>query len=329
MNAMVIHEFGGPEVFRPAEVPKPDARPGHVVIRVEASSVNPVDTKIRRGVTPWIAPDFPAILHGDVAGIIEGVGEGVSGFRPGDEVYACAGGVRGQAGALADFMLADADLVALKPKSLSMAGAAALPLVGITAWEALIDRVRVGEGDKVLVHAAAGGVGHIGIQLAKWAGAEVFTTGSSERKLALGREFGADVGINYRETPVAEYVAQHTGGTGFDIVFDTVGGESLDASLEAVKLLGTVVTISARSTRDLTPLHAKALTLEGISMLIPMLHGTGRARHGEILTRLAELVDEGVIRPLVDEASFSFAEAGAAHARLEGGEAIGKISLTR
>ncbi len=172
--------------------------PGHVLIRVAATSVNPVDFKIRAGVVKDIAPDFPAVLHGDVAGVIEVVGEGVNAFKPGEEVYACAGGVKGLGGALAEFLLADATLVARKPKSLSMREAAALPLVSITAWEGLIDRAKVQAGQNVLVYGATGGVGHIAIQLASWAGAKVFATASSDEKMASARELGADVVINYR-----------------------------------------------------------------------------------------------------------------------------------
>ncbi|BCJ85648.1 hypothetical protein skT53_06330 [Effusibacillus dendaii] len=210
------------------EVPKPEVIPGHVLIRVAASSVNPIDIKIRQGFVKGVAPDFPAILHGDVAGVVEEVGEGVTTFRPGDEVYACAGGFKGTGGARADYMLADAALVARKPRSLTMREAAAFPLVSITAWQALIDRDNVRPGQNVLIHAATGGVGHIGIQLAKWAGATVYTTGSSKDKLQTGKELGADFGIKYREETVEEYVKKYTNGNGFDVVFDTVGGDNLD-----------------------------------------------------------------------------------------------------
>jgi NADPH2:quinone reductase len=266
-------------------------------------------------------------LHGDVAGVVEAVGEGVTAFKPGDEVYACAGGVKGLGGALAEYMLADADLVALKPASLSMAEAATLPLVSITAWLGLFDRARLKAGQKVLVHAAAGGVGHVAIQLAKWAGATVFATGSSAQKLDIGRKLGADVVINYREQAVADYVKQYTGGQGFDIVFDTVGQQNLDRSFEAAAVNGTVVAIAARSTHDLGPLHAKGLTLHVVFMLIPLLYGSGRARYGEILSEVAKLVAEGQVSPLLDKESFTFANVGQAHARLEAGQAIGKIAL--
>ena len=174
MQAIVIEQFGQPNVFESIDLPMPEILPHHVLIRVAATSVNPVDTKIRQGVVADIAPDFPAVLHGDVAGVIAAVGDGVDTFAVGDEVYACAGGVQGTGGALAEYLLADANLVAHKPKSLTMAEAAALPLVSITAWEGLIERAQLQPGQSVLIYGGTGGVGHIGIQLAKWAGATVY-----------------------------------------------------------------------------------------------------------------------------------------------------------
>jgi NADPH2:quinone reductase len=326
MKAQVIEGHGGPEEFEEREVERPEVRAGHVLIRVAASSVNPVDTKIRSGAAP-LGPELPAVLHGDVAGTVEEAGPGVEAFRPGDEVYACAGGVKGQGGALAEYLLADADLVARKPRTLGMAEAAALPLVTITAWEGLIDRAGVRPGQSVLVHGAAGGVGHIGVQLARIAGARVFATGSSEEKLEIARDLGATAAINYREQSVEEYVAEHTGGEGFDVVFDTIGGENLDRSFQAARPNGTVVSISTSSTHDLSPLHQKGLTLHVVFMLLPMLLGRGRARHGGLLTDAARLVDDGRLRPLLDSRKFSFSEAGEAHRRLESGEAVGKVTL--
>ncbi|WP_088240485.1 zinc-dependent alcohol dehydrogenase family protein [Calothrix rhizosoleniae] len=327
MKAQVIKEFGNASVFQTVELPRPEVIPGHVLIRVAATSINPVDYKIRRGSASALAPAFPAVLQGDVAGVIEEVGEGVTSFKSGDEVYACAGGVKGTGGALADYMLADADLVALKPKSLTMLEAAALPLVSLTAWEGLIDKAQIQPGQTVLVHAATGGVGHIGIQIAKAFGAKVFATASSDQKLELARKLGADVAINYRQQTIEEYVAEYTDGKGFDVVFDTVGGENLTKSFAAAKLNGKVVSISTSQTYDLSPLHRKGLSLHVVFMLIPMLHNLGRAHHGKILTELAKLVDEGKIFPLIDPKEFSFDQAELAHRHLESGQTIGKVVL--
>ena len=327
MKAIILPEHGGPALFRVEEIPKPEVKPGHVLIQVAASSVNPVDFKIRQGLIP-IGPELPGILHGDMAGVVEEVGEDVDGFVPGDEVYGCIGGFKDLPGVLADYALADARLLAKKPANLSMTEAAALPLVTITAWNALMDRAKVSEGQKVLVHAAAGGVGHVGLQLAKAAGAEVHVTASSDEKIALGKSLGADVGINYKEHSVEEYVAEHTGGDGYDVVFDTVGTTRLDDSFQAAKIGGTVVSIAARSTHDLTNVHVRGLTLHVVFMLLPLARNVGRERHGAILKEATQLAEAGKLRPHLHTEVFPFERVGDAHALLESGGALGKIALT-
>lgn len=328
MKAQVIQSFGNPSVFQIQDIPTPEVIPGHVLIEVKATSVNPIDTKVRSGFVSAVAPEFPAVLHGDVAGIVRAVGEGVSKFKVGDEVYGCAGGFKGTAGgALAEYMLADADLLAHKPKNLTMEEAAALPLVTITAWEALFTRGKLASGQNILIHAAAGGVGHVAIQLAKWAGAKVYTTASSNEKLEIGARLGADATINYREESVQDYVQKYTDGKGFDIVFETVGGENLDRSFEAAAPLGTVLAIAARSTHDLSPLHSKGLTLHVVFMLLKILEKEWRKEYGEILEKVTAIVEEGKLRPLLDPNVFTFDEISKAHEHLESGKAIGKIVL--
>jgi NADPH2:quinone reductase len=327
MKAIILHAHGGPELFRIEDRPKPEIKPGHVLIRVAASSVNPVDFKIRQGLIP-IGPELPGILHGDMSGTVEEVGEGVEGFTEGDEVYGCIGGFKDLPGVLADYALADARLLARKPTNLSMIEAAALPLVTITAWNALMDRAQVSEGQRVLVHAAAGGVGHIALQIAKAAGAEVHVTASSEEKIALGRELGADVGINYKEATVEEYIADHTNGEGYDVVFDTVGTTRLDDSFQAAKIGGTVVSIATRSTHDLTHLHVRALTLHVVFMLLPLARNIGREHHGAILRQATQLVEAGKLRPHLHTEVFPFERVGDAHALLESGGTFGKIVLS-
>lgn len=329
MKAMVIDQFGDPDVFRQVELADPKPIPGHLVIRVAATSVNPIDYKLRKGLVPAFAPDFPAVLHGDAAGVVEAIGPGVTKFKPGDEVYACAGGFKGLAGgALAEYMLADEALVALKPKTITMIEAAALPLVSITAWEALFDRAQIREGQHVLIHAGTGGVGHIALQLAKWGGARVAATVSDEFKATIAKQLGADEIIMYRTEGAADYVARLTGNQGFDIVFDTVGGENLDRSFEAAREGGTVVNIAARSTHNLAPMHQKALSLHVVLMLLTMIGNRERQKHGDILARIAALVDEGRIKPLIDDHKFHFTEAAEAHAYAESGRAIGKVVLS-
>ena len=327
MRALLLDRFGDPSNFRQAELPRPEPIPGHALVRIQACSVNPADYKIRQAGPP-IAPELPAVLGMDFAGTIEALGDGVEGFRPGDEVYGCAGGVRGvPGGALAEYMLADVRLIARKPAALSMREAAALPLVSITAWEALHDRAGLAPGQSVLIHGGAGGVGHVAIQLAKARGAAVFATVSSDAKAEVARRLGADSTIDYRTEPVEDYVARLTEGKGFDVVFDATGGDDLATSFAAARLNGQVVTIVSQYSADLSPMHAKGLTLHVVFMLIPMLHDVGRAHHGQILGQVAALAEAGDLRPLLDPRRFSLAEAPEAHRHLEGGQARGKVVI--
>ena len=327
MEAYVIRQFGGPDVFEKGNIAQPLVYPGQIVIKVCATSVNPVDCKIRQGKLAAIAPEFPAVLHGDVSGIVESVAEDVDFLKPGDEVFACAGGVMGTGGALAEYMLADARLVAKKPASLNHREAAALPLVSITAWTALMDRAGVKSGDNVLIYGGTGGVGHVAVQLAKFAGANVVSTCSSDSKAALLRDLGVEQCFNYKQMDVQTAVDKFTDGNGFNIVFDTVGGENLQNAFQAAALNGTVVSVSTRSSQDLSLMHAKGLTLHVIFMLIPLLHNIGRQQHGLILENVARLVDEHKLIPLLDRSDFSIADVAKAHARLEAGDATGKIVL--
>jgi NADPH2:quinone reductase len=261
----------------------------------------------------------------DFAGTVEAVGAGVKDFSIGDEVYGCAGGLADLPGSLAEYMLADCNLIARKPKNLSMSEAAALPLVAITAYEGLT-RAGIQKGQKVLVHGGSGGVGHVAVQLAKHWGTEVFSTGGGEKQLALIGKLGATA-INYKTESVADYVAKHTDGAGFDLVFDSVGGANLTNSFEAAALNGQVATTVSMCELDLTPAHFKGLSLHVVFMLIPMLHNFKREQHGEILRNLAEIVEFGGLQPVLDEKRFSLAEAGQAHARLESGQAMGKVII--
>lgn len=327
MKAMIIKEFGGSDVFEAAEIAKPEVKAGHVLVKVAATSVNTVDTMIRAmGEDLPLSPALPAVLGMDFAGTIEAVGEGVSEFVVGDEVYGCSGGLADLQGSLAEYMLADAKLVAHKPKTISMREAAALPLVGITAFEGLI-RAAVSQGQKVLVHGGSGGVGHIALQLAKYFGADVYSTGGGDKQLAFIEQLGA-TGINYRKETVADYVAQYTDGAGFDVVYDSVGGANLTNSFEAAALNAQVATTVSMVEMDLTLAHFKGLSLHVVFMLIPMLYNYKREQHGEILSKLAEIVDAGKLHVMVDEQHFSLEDVGAAHDRLTSGQAMGKIVVT-
>lgn len=327
MKAIILDEHGTVDGFKLSEIPNPIVLPGHVILKVCASSVNPVDCKIRNGMLAGIGPELPGILHGDVAGVISEVGEGVEDFQVGDEVYGCIGGFKGMSGVLCEYALADARLLSKKPISLSMKEAAVLPLIGITAWNALIDRGQLSEGKRVLVHAGTGGVGHFALQLAKAMGAEVHTTISSPVKEDLALQMGADCAINYSQITPEQYVKEFTEGMGYDLVFDTVGGICLDQSFEAAKEYGTVVSIAARANHDLSQVHVKSLSLHVVFMLLPILKNQFREKHGEILSKISSLVDDGKIKPLLHEERFSFEDVGQAHQCWEEGGVIGKISL--
>lgn len=330
MKAYRVNEYGKAAKFIEEEVGNPEIKTGHVVIDVKATSLNPVDHKLLNA-DLGINPSLPATLHMDVAGIVREVGKGMTGFKVGDEVYGCAGGLKGEAGniegALADFMLADSDLIALKPESLDFPEAAALPLVSITAWEGLFDRAHISEEDHVLIHAGTGGVGHIGIQLARQRGARIATTVSSEDKAEIAKVLGADDIIFYRDEPVEDYTRRLTYGKGFDIVFDTIGGDNLDKSMEAAKVSGQVIGIVGQNQHNLTPMHRKGLSLHLVFMLLPMLTAIGRPHHSFILKKVAEWVDQGSIKPLVHQERFHFSQANEAHALFKENKHIGKIVL--
>ena len=245
MRAAVLLAHGSP--LQIGSVLRPTAADEQVLVRIKASAVNPLDLKIHKGQAAHARHSPPAILGIDVAGIVESVGGGVASFKPGDEVYGMTGGVGGLQGSLAEFVAADARLLAPKPMNLGMRETAALPLIFITAWEGLVDRAHVRRGQKVLVQGGAGGVGHIVVQLAQAFDAEVFATGSLKDKAYIER-LGATF-IDYREMPVDEYVATYTAGRGFDVVYDTVGGPVLDASFNAVARFGHVVSVRSAGVR--------------------------------------------------------------------------------
>ncbi|MFI9356017.1 zinc-dependent alcohol dehydrogenase family protein [Streptomyces lydicus] len=324
MRAAVLREFGAPLVL--AEIDKPDVGPGQVVVKVEASGVNPLDTKIRAGKAAHARRTLPAVLGLDLAGVVEEVGPGVHGFAPGDEVFGMTGGVGDVQGSLAEFAAVDARLLARKPASLTAREAAALPLVVITAWEGLVDRAQIHAGQRVLIHGGAGGLGHVAVQITRASGAEAFATASPPR-LEVVERLGA-IPIDYTAATVDEYVAKHTGGEGFDVVFDTVGGSVLDASFTAVRTYtGHVVSALGWGTHNLAPLSFRGATYSGVFTLLPLLTGRGREHHGEIMREAAALVDVGALKPLLDPRHFTLAEVAAAHAAVESGTAQGKVVI--
>lgn len=327
MRAYIINSFGDSDVFVEKNIPTPPVASHQVLIEVHATSVNPVDTKIRSGAVPAIAPSFPAVLHGDVAGVVVETGVNVRHLQVGDKVYACAGGVQNtHGGALSEYLLADAQLVTQKPENLSFEESAALPLVAITAWEGLVDRAHLHAGQKILIHGGTGGVGHVAVQIAKTTGATVYTTCSTATKAQIARSLGADQVILYPEQSVGEYVDQFTDGAGFDVVMDTVGGKNIDRSFEAVRPHGQVVSISNRSKHDLTPMHSKGITLHAVFMLLDILHNQGD-KHRIILEQIKHHVEQGAIKPLIDQI-LPVSQVAKAHQLQESGTICGKLILT-
>ena len=322
MRSVLVHEIGG--AFVETDLPRPIAAAGEVLVRVHASSVNPLDTKIRAGAAPHARHPFPAVLGMDLAGVVEAVGPGVAAFRVGDAVYGLTGGVGGLQGSLAEFAAVDADLLALKPDNISMREAAALPLAVITAWEGLVDRAATRAGHKVLVHGGAGGVGHIAVQLARALGADVYATVRAAQ-FDVVRADGATP-IDFQATDVTHYVEKHTAGDGFDVVYDTVGGSTLDASfLAARRNGGHVVSCLGWGAHALAPLSFRAATYSGVFALMPMLSGIGRDRHGHILRQARTLVEDGRLRPRVDARRFGLRSAMAAHTALASARSGAKI----
>jgi NADPH:quinone reductase len=309
--------------FHMTSVAKPRPSAGQVLVRIAASAVNPLDVKIHAGEAAHARQPLPAILGIDLAGIVEAVGGDVDGFHPGDAVYGMTGGVAGLQGSLAEYAAVDARLLAPMPGNLSMREAAALPLIFITAWEGLVDRAAVKAGQTVLIHGGAGGVGHVAVQIAKALGAEVFATGSAG-SLDYIRGLGATP-IDYNRQSVEDYVGQYTAGAGFDLVYDTVGGTTLDASFLAVSRFGHVVSCLGWGAHALGPLSFRAASYSGVFTLLPMLTGEGRGHHGDILRQASRLAEAGKIVPRVDPRRFGLNDVDEAYRILKSGQAAGKL----
>ena len=323
MQAAILD--GAKQPFRLATVDRPTPKSGEVLVRIKASGVNPLDTKIRAGAAAHARHPLPAILGIDLAGTVEAVGANVAAFNAGDDVDGMTGGVGGVQGSLAEYAAVDAKLLAPKPFGLSMRQAAALPLIFITAWEGLVDRANLHAGQKVPVHGGAGGVGHVAVQLAHARGAEVFATGSAKSAPYIG-ELGA-IPIDYARETADDYVVRYTDGRGFDVIYDTVGGTTLDASFKAVKRFGHVVSALGWGTHALAPLSFRAASYSGVFTLLPLLTGEGRAHHGEIMREATRLVESGKLRPRLDPRRFGLGDIADAHEAVESQSANGKVVI--
>lgn len=330
MKAVVMTAPGGPEVLQLRDVAEPKLeRDTDVLVRVKAIGVNPVDTKMRAKPSAYPAP-LPPVLGCDGAGIVEAVGRGVTGFKPGDEVYYCQCPAHERLGSYAERQLVDHRLLARKPKRLRFTDAAAVPLVLITAWEALHDRAELGKGDKVLVHAGAGGVGHVAIQLARLAGAEVATTVGSTQKAEFAAALGATRTILYKEKNFVDEALAWTGGRGVDIAFDTVGGKTLAQSFAATRPYGDVVTLLAPGPEiDWSIPRVRNQRFSFTLMLTPVFFGMteSMAYQGGVLRRANEWIEAGALRVHVDRV-LPLAHAAEAHALIASGDTRGKLVLS-
>lgn len=330
MRAVIMREPGGPEVLELAEIDKPEqCGENQVLIRVLAAGVNPIDTKLRgRGL--YFPDNLPAVLGCDGAGIVEKVGSGVEHLQAGDQVYYCYGGLgQKDCGNYAEYALVNADFVAGKPDSLGFDEAAAAPLVLITAWEALFDRAGIHTGQKVLIHGGAGGVGHVAIQLAKIAGAEVATTVSSDEKAAFVQELGADLIINYKTEDVHDRVMVWTDGQGVDVAFDTVGGDAFSQCVSVMAHYGDLVTIlQVPDDVDWKGLRLKNVRVSQELMLSPMVYDLpgGGEHHAAILEQCGQFFDEKKLSVYVADV-LPLEQAAAAHCRIEAGGMAGKLVL--
>jgi NADPH:quinone reductase len=314
MRAMVIPEFGGVELFEERDVDKPEPGPGEVLVRVFASSVNPVDTKLRAdGSFAGLEP--PVILGGDVSGVIEEVGPGVTDLASGDEVYYTPEIFGpGTNKAYAEYHVAAADIVAKKPTPLSHEEAAAVPLAGGTAYEAIVRRLAVRVGETILVHGGAGGVGHFAVQIAKACGARVLATAGADNQDTL-KELGVDVAVDYTSEDVFEIALDDTGGVGVDATFDTAGGDLIAKSVPVTRSFGRLASIISLQ-GDLTPAYQRNQTIYGVLT----------TRERKRLDEMTRLIERGQMRPLVDEV-LPLSQVAKAHERLETGHGRGKIVL--
>jgi NADPH2:quinone reductase len=325
MKSLVLKEFNAP--FEMTEVDRPKVGKGEVLVKIRASGINPLDLKIKAGQAGHAKVQLPAILGIDMAGVVEAVGEGVKRFAAGDEVYGMTGGIAGIQGSLAEYAAVDADLLAIKPRNLTMREAAAIPLIFITAWEALVDKAQTSPGKTVLIHGGAGGVGHIAVQLAKARGAQVFSTVKPANN-SLMQKFGVTP-IDYTRLSVEEYMQQYTAGEGFDIILDTVGATILDDSFKAVRQYqGHVVSILGWGTHNLAPLSFRGGTYSGVFTLYPLISGEGRAHHGEILSEATALIEAGKLTPLLHPVDYTLETIAKAYAVIEDHTAKGKVVIS-
>jgi len=329
MKAIMMTAIGNPDVLELRDIDEPEISTAtQIKVRLKAAGVNPVDTKIRRNGLFYDYP-LPTVLGCDGAGEVVETGSAVSQFKPGDKVWFCHGGLGREQGNYAEYTVLDQRWASLMPETCSFAEAAALPLVLITAWGGLFDRGGLQAGQTVLIHAGAGGVGHVAIQLAKLKGARVITTVSSQQKAEFAKAMGADETIIYTQNGFADAVDKLTVGKGANLVFDTVGAEVFKESIAATAHFGRLVTLLDPGELSLAEARIRNLLIGFELMLAPMLRDLSEARdkHVEILKQCAQWVDNGLLKTHISK-RLSLADAAEAHKLLEAGHTTGKIVLS-
>lgn len=334
MKAIVLTGHGGPENLKFLEVDRPEIKaPNDVLVRVVAAGLNPADVQARRRpFESYVKEQKSAglILGLDGTGIVEAVGSAVTKVRKGDEVYYVDGGYGVLPGSHAEYKVVNENYLAPKPTSLDFATAAATPVVSITVWECLYDRIGIKQGDFVLVHGGAGGLGHLGIQFARLRGARVAATVSTDAKAALARDLGAEHIIRYRDENVVDAVRNWTGKAGADVILDTVGHENFAACFDQVghygAIISTVVSDWPKANTLMPEFFNIRVGFENMGLPQVAQDHQQRLRQTKILNDVGALFDAGDLRVVVG-ARFPLAEAAEAHRALEAGEVTGRVVL--
>ena len=330
MKAFIIDRYGRKNGIRAGDMPMPEPREDDVLIQIHAAGVNPVDSKIRDGEFKLILPyRLPLILGNDLAGVVVRVGSRARRFKPGDEVYARP--QKDHIGTFAEFIAVKEDAVALKPTSLTMEEAASIPLVGLTAWQALIEKGQLKNGQKVLIHAGSGGVGTLAIQLAKHVGATVATT-TSARNIELVKRLGADIVIDYKKDDFSAILKD------YDVVLDTQGGNALEKSLRVLKPGGKLIGIAGPPDPDFAKEMGASWFLKTVMRFLSYRIRKAAKRHGVSysflfmradggqLSQIAKLIDAGAIKPVIDQV-FPFESTKEALTYVETGRVKGKVVI--
>ena len=330
MNAAVLTSPGAANSLQMRQVDMPRLASSHdVLVRLKNAALNPADAYFR-AYGPYLDTGSPCILGHDGAGIVEEVGSDVDLIEPGQRVCFCNGGIGGDAGTYAEFTVVPETRLSVIPDSVEFETAAAMPLVFITAWESLHDRAQVAPGEFVLIHAGAGGTGHVSVQLAALLGARVASTVSSEAKIDLVRQLGAERAIAYRREDFVEVAREWTSAQGIDVALDNLGAEIFQKTITAMAPYGRLITLMGMPSDDAEETaYTRNLTIHNVMMLTPMLLGmeSRMSNQAAIVQRGLQLVEQGKLRIVIDQA-FALEDIEAAHQKLDGGKTTGKIVIS-